>query len=260
MLGNNFYPEHTLDYGLDLRINRNFINEIQTMHFHCSADNISLTERMIDSNLSGSESYSFLTSGQSCSIASTNNSDNGNIELIYYEEISSENPTTSILALNGNTKVNLPNNLFRIVSISHNSNNINGTVWLGLTSDTFTLGKPNTTLLGACDPNYGISRLPIIYIPPNSNSYIMGYSINSDADSSNNLRIKLYELPDNSTPSWTKEILKFNFNGSSSASSFFHMISYPALSGNTTQYFTAKRLNGLTNKECEIISHHLKTK
>lgn len=259
-LNNIVSPEKILSLGsgLDFRLNKYNTNQIQAVSFYGSTNNVDATERMVDSNLTGSEIYSFPTIGIATSVASTDNSDTGTIQIVYYQESTSEEATTEFLTLNGQTKVNLSNNMFRLVRIAHVQPGINGTIWVGPTSDPFTSGKP-TTLYGACDPNYRVSRLPFIYFPANYTGFNIGYSINTDSNNGNGVRMQLYRIVNNALPTFTFNLLTLNFTSGSNFD-YIPTPSAPPVPAGTTQYLTAQRVGGASLRTLEVISHYIQTK
>lgn len=251
------YSWSSLNDGIDYRIIRGSTNELQALQLNICCDNINGTERMSDRMLSGSESYTFPSSAQTAYIASTSTSDISlNAQVIYYEDISSNSYRTEDIDMNGRTPIQIPNTVYRIVKIIMLSSGFAGDLWIG---QSFTNGVPSTKYAG-CDHNLMESKLPYVYCPNGKKLLCLGYFINNNSTSGDNMRIYQRQMRDYQNPTSLTETFRMDFTGSNNNFS----LSTPCLEiiegneGGITSIISSQRTSGLLSTlSVNILGHYL---
>jgi hypothetical protein len=239
-----------LNYGLEYRIDRFSITEACTQQIYCRNEDIESTEYPIDSI---TQDYYFPTTGESMQISSSDNSDNMNLLLYYYSTSTDEEPSTENITLNGQTPVNLVNNVFRVSRLVCNGNNNNGTVYLYKNGTNVTNGVPDDSILCLLRPNIGFSEQSYLYVPKTWTAFLTQCDIfNNSFDTVNgsetprNIELYAYRLLSPLAPNLRYKVQVipiYNINNIS-----FLEQSAPGLTENTTYLLKAKRLSGSNAK------------
>ncbi len=140
-------------------------------------------ERGVCQGLIAGEQLAFVGAASSFAIASTNVADTQVIEIEYFADLASQTSVTQNVTLNGQTKVTIGSNMLRIIKLTNTApTNPIGVIYIGLNSDTFTAGKPDTNIHAVMVGESGASRMGIIYCPPMKNLYIVSLVYQSDID------------------------------------------------------------------------------
>ena len=197
-------------------------------------------ERGICHGLLGSEQLAFVSLASSFAIASTD-VDAQIIEIEYYADTTSETPTTQLVTLNGLTKVTITNNMFRIIKLANTSaTNPTGTIYIGLNSDGFTLGKPDTDIFSVMVGESNQSRMSLVYVPPNKEAYVVSLTFQSDMDNTADIYLVRFKIFLNSQPN-SLFVTFFPFNiGLSVIERFFP----DKIGPSSTLFVTNQRVDG----------------
>ena len=209
------------------------MSAIYAYGFH---NGINATEINLNGGGIGTSSMNFVTSGSdSFALTSSNAGDNQVIRFYYYASDSDESMTYQDATLNGQTKVNLTNNMYRIINAQcTSSSNPAGTIYLGLQSESYS-GAPSNIYYSFDGPS-GFSLSPIIYVPPNKKALVQKYQIytNVNREASNSLILNLRQKKNGST---ADKVLPIPVSMSISGESCL------VIQASTTMYFTALRDN-----------------
>ncbi len=235
-----------LDSNLSIRIGS--FRGIKAGNLYGYTTNIGLNERGICHGLISSEQLNFVTSSTSFAIASSDNTDNHVISIEYYADTTSESIATQTVTLNGQTKVTITTNMFRIMKLTNTSStNPAGTLYIGLNSATFTTGKP-PDIYSVMVGESGQSRMAIMYCPPNKELYIVSMVYQSDIDNTGDIHMVKYKSHLNTNPN-AEFVTYYPF---SHGCSIIEKLYSDPISALTTVQITSERTAGTGNHDAVI--------
>ncbi len=189
-----------INLSSDLSIRLGNFTSVNAKNLYAYSRAMDNNERTLADGLISSEQLAFVTTSSSFSIASTNGADTQIIEIEYYLDTTSEVTATQSVTLTGQTEASISTNMFRIISFKNTSStNPLGTIYIGLTSDTFTAGKP-TVIHGIMVGEAGMSHMGILYCPPNKKLYFVSFFFQSDMNSGADIFLIKLKIRTNAQP------------------------------------------------------------
>lgn len=183
----------SLGFGLDFRTSRDNVSEAVSIQSYMRANNIDGNEKSIADELSN-EFYTFNSSPVDVQISSTDAGDAQTVTVYYFEDSSSDEPTSENVVLNGQTAVTLSNQMYRIYRmIVVGSGSVNaGDVYLSVDGEPLSSGKPTGNILSSMAAGNGFSSHSYIYVPSSWTGYLINQTIVSNCSDANNLTARIY--------------------------------------------------------------------
>ena len=238
----------------DLPIRLGEVGNIKSKTLYGVAEGISANIRSMSDGLGNNETLSFANVSSTFAIASDNNSDDQTISIEYYASPTSEDTETQIVVLNGQTKVTIINNMFRIMSLTNlSANNPSGTIRISLNSDTWSSGVPNN--IYALMTGYSNkSHMGFMYVPINHKAYIQTICFNSSIDSTGDIYKVVTETFSTAQPNSIYRSFSYFAHGNTCLERVY---TNPISGGFTSEYKISRIDGGGSHDATVLISYFL---
>lgn len=228
-----------LGFGLDFRLNHNEISEAATLQVYCKKSDISSSSEVSIADEMDSE-YKLNGSAESQQISSTDASDSQTITIYYYASSSDTTTSSQTVVLNGQTAVNITNDIYRIhrMVVTSIAGMNAGNVYISPQSQSLTNGKPDDNIRCSMPANRGFSAQSYFFVPSGWKCYLIQQNYISNCSSSIRVELNGYRQPSSLVPS-----LQYNSQKSLICHPHIELEvnTPPAINAGTTVWYTVKK-------------------
>jgi len=230
--------------GLPYRASLPDLAYITTYQLYANDDSLGTSEDVID-GFSGD--YYFSSSPELYQFSCSDNSELDSIIVYYFPSSTSTEPSSEIVTLNGQTPVDMVNNVYRISRVAMISSTNTGDIYMTPSGTSLTSGVPSSSIHCMIKSGVGFSQQGWMYVPYSWSAYLISTSITCNSTSSNEITCNAYRL----IPSGATYKVKSSTLGNTNTYSYDENVA-PSISEGTIFYIKGLKSDELINGKISV--------